>query len=291
MTAPRAELDALFEENRAYLNGVAYKMLGSRSDAEDAVQESWFRLNRSDVSAVENMRSWLTTVVARVCLDMLRTRKSRREHPLEPGAHSTPVMAGSAPNPEHEAVLADSVGVAMLVVLETLSPAERVAFVLHDMFDVPFDEIAAIIGRSSEAARQLASRGRRRVRGVSTVPQRDSNRRAEVVKAFLQASRHGNFDTLLALLDPQAVVRADAAAVQTGAPAQVYGAAAVARTFAGRARAAQVALIDESPGLVWVNAGEVRVVFAFTIVDEKITAIDLIADRAKIEALRTIVTQ
>jgi len=174
----------------------------------------------------------------------------------------------------------------MLVVLETLSPAERVAFVLHDMFDVPFDEIAPIIGRSTDAARQLASRGRRRVRGASTVPDRDLNRRSEIVKAFLQASRHGNFERLLELLDPDAVVRADAAAIQTGAPGQVEGAEAVAQTFAGRARAAQVALIDERPGLVWVNAGEVRVVFAFTIMNDKVSAIDLIADRAKIETLR-----
>jgi RNA polymerase sigma-70 factor (ECF subfamily) len=278
-------LGALFEENRAYLNGVAYRMLGSASEAEDAVQESWFRLSRADVSTVANIRPWLTTVVARVCLDMLRSRKSRREKPLDAGDGISIDLADDNANPEHEAVLADSVGLALLVVLETLSPAERVAFVLHDMFQIPFEEIAPIVGRSTEAARQLASRGRRRVRGVSTVPEHDFNRRNEVVKAFLDASRRGRFDALLALLDPNVALRADSAAVRMGASSEVFGAAAVAETFAGRARAAQPALIEGSPGLAWVAGGEIRVAFAFTVVDEKIAEIQLIADRERLGTL------
>jgi RNA polymerase sigma-70 factor (ECF subfamily) len=274
-------LETLFEENRRHLFGVAFRMLGSLSEAEDAVQESWFRLSRSDAAAIENMRSWLTTVVARVCLDMLRSRKSRREDPL--GIEALEKVDDNV-NPEHEAVLADSVGLALLVVLETLSPAERVAFVLHDMFDVPFDDIALIVGRSPQAARQLASRGRRRVRGVSEVRDSDLQRRREVVSAFLEASRQGNFEALLALLDPNAAVRADAAAVLSGA-VSVTGAKAVAETFAGRARAAQTALIDGTPGLVWRAGGETRVVFHFTIVGDRITSIDLIADRARISSM------
>ena len=264
-----------FETHRRRLRAVAYRMLGSVSEADDAVQEAWIRLSRTDTSDVENLAGWLTTVVARVCLDMLRSRKSRREQPL-----TLQHVAGN--DPEHEALLADSVGLALLVVLETLPPAERVAFVLHDMFDLPFDQIAPIVGRSSAAARQLASRGRRRVRGAGSVRESDHARRQEVVDAFLTASRGGDFAALIALLDPDVVLRADPAAMQIGASTEVRGAAAVAETFAGRARAAQPARIDGEPGLVWSQGGRPRVVFAFTITDGKIAAIDLLADPGRL---------
>jgi len=246
-------------------------MLGSVSEADDAVQEAWIRLSRADTTDVENLAGWLTTVVARVCLDMLRSRKSRREDPLT-WQHE----AGN--DPEHEALLADSVGLALLVVLETLAPAERVAFVLHDMFDLPFDQIAPIVGRSPAAARQLASRGRRRVRQAGSIDESDRNRRREVVEAFLAASRRGDFEALLALLDPNVVLHADHAAVQVGATTEVRGPNAVAETFAGRARAAQPALIEGEPGLVWSQGGNPRVVFSFAIANGKIVAIDLLAD-------------
>ena len=211
-----------FEENRTHLRAVAYRMLGSISEADDAVQEAWLRLSRSDTSGIENLGGWLTTVVGRVCLNMLRSRRSRREEPLgEPqvGVHlPDPIVSReNGIDPEHEAQLADSVGLALLVVLETLGPAERVAFVLHDLFDLPFDEIAPIVGRSPAAARQLASRARRRVQGAATVPDADLTRRRAVVDAFLAASRGGDFAALLALLDPDVVLRADRAAVQAGA--------------------------------------------------------------------------
>ena len=217
-----------FEANRTHLRAVAYRMLGSLSEADDAVQEAWLRLSRSDTSGVENLGGWLTTVVARVCLDMLRSRKSRREEPLDAHVPEPIVSREDGIDPEHEALLADSVGLALLVVLETLAPAERLAFVLHDMFAVPFDEIAPIVGRSPTAARQLASRARRRVQGAATVPDADLTRQREVVDAFLAASRGGDFDALLAVLDPDVVLRADRAAVPAGASREVRGAAAVA---------------------------------------------------------------
>src|SRR2546422_482952 len=284
-----------FEENRSHLRAVAYRMLGSRTDADDAVQEAWIRLSRADTSGVENLGGWLTTVVARVCLDMLRSRKVRREEPL--GAHvpEPTVSREDALDPEHEALLADSVGLALLVVLETLAPAERVAFVLHDMFDLPFDEIAPIVGRSATAARQLASRARRRVQGAATVPDADLRRQREVVDAFLAASRGGDFDALLAVLDPDVVLRADRAAVQAsearqgrGAPKlapEVRGAAAVAETFKGRAAAAQPAFVNGVAGLVWAPGGRPRVVFGFTIEERRIVAIDLVADPERIGQL------
>ena len=207
-----------FEENRTHLRAVAYRMLGSLSEADDAVQESWLRLSRSDTSGVENLGGWLTTVVARVCLDMLRSRKSRREEPLDVHVPEPIVSREAGTDPEHEALLADSVGLALLVVLETLAPAERLAFVLHDMFAVPFDEIAPIVGRSPAAARQLASRARRRVQGCGrALPDADLTRQREVVDAFLAAARGGDFDALLAVLDPDVVLRADRAAVPAGA--------------------------------------------------------------------------
>src|SRR5438132_10658199 len=242
---PRHEpLAQEFEMNRSHLQSVAHRMLGSASEADDAVQEAWLRLSRSDTSYIDNMRAWLTTVVARVCLDMLRSRKSRREEPLDTGLPEPIASSEAVINPEHEAVLADSVGLALLVVLETLTPAERVAFVLHDMFDLPFDEIAPIVGRSPTAARQLASRARRRVQGADAVHDADLRRQRQVVNAFLAASRSGNFDALLAVLDPNVLLRADPAAVNAGATREVRGAPAVAGTFSGRARFAQPALVD-----------------------------------------------
>jgi len=263
-----------FETHRAHLRAVAYRMLGSADEADDAVQEAWIRLSRADAGRVDNLAGWLTTVVARVCLDMLRSRKSRREEPL-----SLHHVAGN--DPEHEVLLADSVGLAMLVVLETLAPAERVAFVLHDLFGLPFDEIAPIVGRTPSAARQLASRGRRRVRGADAATG-DLTLHREIVDAFLAASRGGDFEGLLAMLDPDVVVRADEEAVKLGAEREVRGAAAAARTFAGRARAAQPALVNGVPGLLWSHGSSPRVAFAFTIRGGTVTAIELIADPARL---------
>src|SRR6185503_4122928 len=235
--------------------------LGSVSEADDAVQEAWLRLSRADAGDIDNLGAWLTTVVARVCLDMLRSRASRREEPLAPGLPEPVATDGNGLDPEHAAVVADSVGLAMLVVLDTLPPAERVAFVLHDMFAVPFDEIAPIVGRSSDATRQLASRARRRVQGASADPVADRARQQEVVRAFLAAARDGRFDALLALLDPDIVVRADPAAVRVGASEEVRGAEAVAGTFSGRARAARAALVGGAVGLVWMRQGQASMVF------------------------------
>jgi RNA polymerase sigma-70 factor (ECF subfamily) len=279
-----------FEAQRTRLRAVAYRMLGSPSEAEDAVQEAWLRLSRSDRSGVKNLSGWLTTVVARVSLDMLRSRESRREESLDARV-SEPIPAfpgtsrGTAIDPEHEALLADSVGLALLVVLETLTPAERVAFVLHDMFDLPFDEIAPIVGRSPTAARQLASRARRRVQGAATVPDAERTRQREVVDAFLAASRTGDFDALLAVLDPDVVLRADAAAVRAGASEEVRGAAAVAGIFSGRARFAQPALVNGAVGAVWAPGGRPRVAFGFTITREKIVEINLVADPERLRHL------
>ena len=313
-----------FEDSRPHLAAVAYRMLGSRAEADDAVQEAWLRLARTDVDGVDNLRGWLTTVVSRVCLDMLRSRTSRREDPLADDERVAP-EAG----PEGEAVLADSVGAALLVVLDTLAPAERLAFVLHDLFAMPFDEIGTVLGRSPAAARQLASRARRRVQGVGSdepddaaaeeggaaAPARSADvaggaagradsaarraaaggadgpptdpvgRRREVVAAFLTASRGGDFTALLELLDPEAVVLADAAAVIAGAEAEVRGAAAVAATFVGRAKAARLALLDGEPGLIWTHRGEVRMAFAFTVVDGQVAGIELIADPGRLAAM------
>ncbi len=325
-----------FEENRAHLRSVAARMLGSAAEADDAVQETWLRLTRADTSGVHNLGGWLTTVVSRVCLDMLRSRTARRENPLG-GAPVASVEAGarrsaSAPaDPEREALLADSIGPALLVVLDTLAPAERLAFVLHDLFAVPFEEIAPIVGRSPAATRQLASRARRRVQGRaqqdpdermaadegpaatrsaagsesdpdadsagSDVSQLDTAiaavdvaRRRQIVDAFLAASRRGDFAALLAALDPDVVLRADAAAARSGAEPEVLGAHAVAATFSGRARAARPALIDGAPGLVWAPGGEPRVVFGFTISDDRIVAIDLLADPDLLAGMDVVIT-
>src|SRR5438067_5451461 len=264
-----------FEAERSHLRAVAYRMLGSLSEADDAVQESWLHLSRSNTSGVENLGGWLTTVVARVCLDLLRSRNSRREEHL--GAHvPDPLVSREGGiDPEHEALLADLVGLALLVVLERLAPAERLAFVLHDLFAVPFDEIAPIVGRSPAAARQLASRARRQVRGAATVPDADLARQRAVVDAFLAAARAGDFAALLAVLDLDVVLRADRAAVAAGAAREVRGAPAVAGTFAGRARFAQPALVNGAAGAVWAPRGRPSVVFGFTIARGKIVAIDL----------------
>jgi RNA polymerase sigma-70 factor (ECF subfamily) len=273
-----------FEEHRPHLSTVAYRMLGSPNDAEDAVQEAWIRLSRSDSNAVENLGGWLTTVVARIALDMLRSRRSRPEEPVsevpaEPAHNGT-----SDTQPEEAIMIADSLGPAMLVILETLSPAERIAFVLHDMFAVPFDEIGPIVGRSPAAARQLASRARHRVQGADPAGAVDRSRARRTVEAFLSASRDGDFGALLALLDPEVVLTADADAVRVGA-SQVRGSQAVAETFAGRARAARLALINGQPGLVWAPGGKAQVVFGFTVEEDKITAIQLLANSATLDDL------
>jgi RNA polymerase sigma-70 factor (ECF subfamily) len=290
-----------FEENRPRLRAVAYRMLGSASEADDAVQETWLRLSRSGTGGVENLGGWLTTIVARVSLNMLRSRTLRREEPMDAPAAREPVaQPDGGTDPEYEAVLADSVGLALLVVLDTLTPAERLAFVLHDMFAVPFDEIAPIVERSPAATRQLASRARRRVQQEARVEEGEVSRRREVVNAFLAASRAGDFDALLTMLDPDIVLRADAAAAQMGADSadaaaarmgavgQVTGARAVAGFFSGRAAAVRPALIDGAPGAIWTHLGQTRVVFAFAIAGGAITAIELIADPERIARLEVV---
>ena len=274
-----------FEENRSHLRSVAFRMLGSVSEADDAVQDAWLRLSRSDTTGVDNLGGWLTTVVGRVCLDMLRSRKSRREEPLEVHAPTEVMSSEDSTDPEQHVLVADSVGPALLVVLETLTPAERLSFVLHDMFAVPFDEIAPIVGRSPAAARQLASRGRRKIQGTTTVPDADRPRQREVVAAFLATSRGGDFEALLKLLDPDVVLRADGAAVQAGAAGEVLGAPDVAETFSGRATAAQLALVDGAAGAVWAPGGRPRVVFGFTVRRGKIVEIELLADPVRLGQL------
>jgi len=275
-----------FEENRSHLRAVAYRMLGSLSEADDAVQEAWLRLNRSDTSGVENLGGWLTTIVARVCLDMLRSRKSQREEPWGEHVPEPAVSREAGADPEHEAVLADSVGLALLVVLETLAPAERLAFVLHDMFAVSFDEIAPIVGRTPAAARQLASRARRRVQGSDTALDADITRQREVVEAFLAASRAGDFEALLAVLDPDIVLRADRAILPAGAPAEVRGPEAVARRAGkGGARAARPALVNGAVGLVVAPRGKLIMVLRFTFAGGKITEIDVVADPERLRQL------
>jgi RNA polymerase sigma factor (sigma-70 family) len=270
-----------FEANRTRLRAVAYRMLGSQSEVDDAVQETWLRLSRSDTSSVDNLAGWLTTVVARICLDMLRSRKSRREEPIgphvpEPAAHD---------EHERETDMADSVGAALLVVLETLAPAERLAFVLHDMFAVPFEEIAPIVGRTPAAARQLASRARRRVQGTPAVADADFSRKRKIVEAFLAASRGGDFEGLLAVLDPDVAFRADDAAQRLGSLAEIRGAAAVAETFKGRAQAAKPALVDGALAIAVSLGGQLRVVLRLTIADDRIAAVEAVADAERLGQL------
>jgi RNA polymerase sigma factor (sigma-70 family) len=275
-----------FEENRTHLRAVAYRMLGSISEADDALQEAWLRLSRTDTSSIENPGGWLTTVVARVCLDMLRSRRSRREGPLGVHVPEPIVSRQDGTDPEREALLADSVGPALLVVLETLPPAERLAFVLHDMFGVPFEEIAPIVGRSQTAARQLASRARRRVRGAAPSPDADLTRQREVVDAFLAAARGGDFDALVAVLDPDVVLRADSGAVHAGLTREVRGAPAMAkRAVKGRARAARPALVNGAVGVVVAPRGRLLMVLGFTIRHGRIVEIDILADPARLRQL------
>lgn len=283
------EIDGIalrFEASRGHLRAVAYRILGSASEADDAVQEAWLRLSRSGTDAIENLGGWLTTVVARVCLDMLRARRSRREEPLDQWA-ADPVAAEPG-GPESEAVLADSVGLAMLIVLDTLGPAERVAFVLHDMFDLPFSQIAGITGRSPAAARQLASRARRRVKGNPAVPAEALSRQRDVVQAFLAASRGGDFGALLAVLDPEVELRADAAAALPGTPRYVTGAEAVAGqagVFRQRARFARLVLVDGMAGIVVAPRGYLSLALTFEVANGKVTKIDVIADPERLGRL------
>lgn len=280
-----------FEADRPRLQSVAYRMLGSVTEAEDAIQETWLRLSRSDAHSIENLSGWLTTVLSRVCLGVLRSRRTHPEEPIEERHEPEPVMAG----PEEEAILADTMGPALLFVLEALNPSERLAFVLHDLFAVPFEDIAQIVDRSPAAARQLASRARRRVQGNSEAHPRDARRQHEVVEAFLAASRRGDFDALVGLLDPDAVLRADRAAVKAatvnrakGAPLlapEVRGGPAVANALAGRAQAAQLALIDGSPGAVWAPGGRPRAIFAFRVIGDTIAEIEIVTDPSTVAAL------
>jgi RNA polymerase sigma-70 factor (ECF subfamily) len=274
-----------FESNRNHLRRVAYRMLGSPAEADDAVQEAWLRLARSDAGEIGNLGGWLTTVVARVCLDMLRGRKSRREDPMGPDVAEPIVGREGGIDPEQEVQMADSVGLAMLVVLETLAPAERIAFVLHDMFDLSFDEIAPIVGRSATAARQLASRGRRRVQGAGKDIDADITEQQRIVDAFLAASRNGDFEGLLAVLDPDVVVRADDAAIRLGASRETRGAQAVAKTYMGRAQTARSALLDGVVGAIVAPRGQLLLVLDFTIADGKIVGIDAVADPERLRAI------
>ena len=269
-----------FEEHRPHLRAVAYRMLGSVSEVDDAVQEAWLRLSRVDTAGIDNLGGWLTTVVARVCLDMLRSRQSRREQPFTPDAPEPMATGTPGSSPEDEALLADSVGLALLVVLDRLTPAERLAFVLHDMFAMPFEEIAPIVGRSAEATRQLASRARRRVRGGGA-PDPDLVRQHEVVEAFLAALRGGDFEGLLAVLDPDLVVRADMA----GAPSEVRGAAVWAKgavAYGHMARLVRPALVNGAIGLVLAPRGRLSRALTFKIANGKITEIEVIGDPARL---------
>ncbi|MFE0042373.1 sigma-70 family RNA polymerase sigma factor [Streptomyces albireticuli] len=284
-----------FEEHRPHLRAVAYRMLGSLGEAEDAVQEAWFKLNRSDTSGVENLAGWLTTVVGRVCLDMLRSRATRREEPLEDEEGRVrlpdPVLSGpDGPDPEREILLADSVGLALMIVLQELGPAERLAFVLHDMFAVPFDEIAPVLGRTPASARQLASRARRRVQGAAPAPDTDPAaalaERRTVVDAFLTAARGGDFEALVAVLDPEIVARSDGGALLPSALRR--GAAEVASqaiTFARFAEAARPALVNGTPGVVAIAQGRVMSVMSFTVRDGKVTALDILTDPERLAGI------
>jgi RNA polymerase sigma-70 factor (ECF subfamily) len=281
-------LASRFEENRPHLRGVAYRMLGSLPEADDAVQEAWIRLSRTDTSDVENLRAWLTTVVGRVCLNMLRSRKTRREAPLETHGPDPIVSPEEGLDPEQEAVLGDSVGLAMLVVLESLTPPERVAFVLHDVFAVPFDEIGPIVGRTPTAARQLASRARRRVQGAP-VPDTDLDGQWAVVDAFLAAARDGDFERLLAVLDPQVVVRAEGPGARPGIVALTQGAEAVAKqamSFRRFAATASRVLVNGIPGgVAWSPDGKPFAVLALTVRGGKVIRIDVLADPDRLARL------
>jgi RNA polymerase sigma-70 factor, ECF subfamily len=283
-----------FEENRPLLRGVAYRILGSLSEAEDAVQEAWLRLNRIDTGTIENLGGWLNTVVSRVCLDMLRSRRSRREQPMGAQVTERSVARGEGADPEGEALLGDSVGVALLVVLDTLKPAERLAFVLHDLFGMAFDEIGSILGRSAAAAKQIASRARRRVRGAPAPSDAGRARQREVVEAFLRAARAGDIEGLLAVLDPDAVIhieaaaRIDAPAAEAGKPQELRGAATWAKQFIAFSRAlrfVQPALINGSVGIIFAPGGKLSKALAFTFTNAKVTRIEVIGDPARLRQL------
>jgi RNA polymerase sigma-70 factor (ECF subfamily) len=278
-----------FEEHRPHLRAVAYRMLGSTAEADDAVQEAWLRLSRSDAGEIDNLGGWLTTVVARVCLNALRARRRHGEEPLGPHVPDPVIDAADGSSPEHEALLADSVGLALLVVLETLPPAERLAFVLHDMFGVPFDEIAPIVDRSPEAARQLASRARRRVRGAAPQPDPDRARQREVVEAFFAASRDGDFEALVAVLDPDVVLHADGGVLRPDATVVVRGAETVARRalmFSRMAPHTRPALVNGTPGVVVIPPdGKVFSIMAFTVAAGKIVEIDALVDPERLAAV------
>src|SRR5215211_3553884 len=291
MTEPMSDQDWLterFEAHRGHLRGVAYRMLGSLAEADDAVQEGWLRLSRSDTSDVENLRAWLTTVVARVCLNVLRSRRTRREEPLGVHVPDPVVSPADGTQPEHEALLADSVGLALLVVLETLAPAERLAFVLHDMFAVPFEEIAALVDRSPAATRQLASRARRRVQGQAPVPDPDLAGQRRVVDAFFAAARDGDFEALVAVLDPDVVLRADRGGVPAGASREVRGAQYVAEqalTFSRFAPFVRPARVNAAAGVVVFQRGRPFSVMGFTVTRGKIVEIDILADSVRLRQL------
>lgn len=276
-----------FEAERGRLSAVAFRMLGSRAEAEDALQEAWLRLERTGGDGIDNPSGWLTTVVGRICLDMLRARTRRREDPIDGDdgemQHVDPHAAV-----DEQAALADSVGLALLVVLERLAPAERLAFVLHDMFDVPFEEIGRIVGRTPVATRQLASRARRRVQGLPETPSSDYERRKRVVAAFLTASRDGDFSGLLAVLDPEVVFHADSDAVRLGSLAEIHGAQAVATNFKGKATAARLALVDGDLCLAVILGGHLRVVVRTEVAGDRIIAIDAVADPARIAAMEVV---
>jgi RNA polymerase sigma factor (sigma-70 family) len=277
-----------FEMHRGRMKAVASRMLGSSSEADDAVQEAWLRFNRSDPSSIENLGAWLTTVVSRICLNTLQARRSRPVAPLEPDLLEPPGDADTESDPEQEAVLADSVGLALLVVLDTLTPAERVALVLHDMFGVPFDDIGPIVGRNASATRQLASRARRRVQSQAAPDESDRLRRATLVEAFLAAARKGDFEGLLAVLDPHVILRNDETAVALGAPAEIGGAEDAAR-FLQVARGARPALVDGEPAAVWMPGGQLRVVIRFTIRGDRIIAVDAVANEEDLSQFDLIV--
>ncbi|MGC9543233.1 sigma-70 family RNA polymerase sigma factor [Streptomyces sp. UG1] len=287
MTADDTHLLALrFEAHRGHLHAVAHRMLGSTAEAEDAVQEAWFRVSRTDTRAVDNLGGWLTTVVGRVCLDMLRSRRSRAEEPLETTApvHTAAPATAPAADPEQDALLADSVGAALLVVLDTLTPAERLAFVLHDLFAVPYEEVAAIVDRTPTATRQLASRARRRVQGADA-PEADLARQREVVDAFLAAARGGDFEGLLEVLDPDVVVRTEAG-VTTGAAAVARGATAFANRAGAGAGAGRPALVDGAPGAVLLAEGRrVERALKFAFVRDRIAVIDIVTDPGRLSRL------
>ena len=283
----RDRLAGRFEAHRGHLRAVAYQMLGSLAEADDAVQEAWLRLGRADAEAVENLGGWLTTVVARVCLDMLRARTARREEPLGPHLPDPVVGPADGLDPEQQALQAEGVGLALLVVLDTLTPAERLAFVLHDLFAVPFEEVAAILGRAPAAARQLASRARRRVQAAPT-PDADRARQRAVVDAFLAAARDGDFDALLGVLDPDVVLRADGGPVPAGVSRVVRGARSAAEhalAFSSRARLARPALVNGAPGLVVAADGRPLTVMGFTVAGGRIVEIDILADPDRLRRL------